>query len=445
MADDILPLLGRQDDNYNTSDDEERMDDENEAANQNSEQNNQPNVSYDTSLPTQHSYLGTDLEELSGRTVLDDNSCQSLPLLALRGVVLIPGQTLPLQLFQSATVSMMKHIIEKDRTFGMVNLRSAGSTSGGQPLALVGTTAEIRSYGEENLDHLSTLRVKAEGRQRFQVLETRRQADGILIAKVKILPEIVLEDPGCGARLESLDRYRIPPPPNLDRITLQMQRLGNTCVLLPKPNRRKYNRHDFANYTWWPPWVYKQYDCEILMNKIRNELQGWNHTEGIPQNPTEFSFWVAGNLPLDDTLRLNLLAFNSAIQRLRYELSILEKYTILCCRECNAHIADRKDVFSMSLEGPQGTYVNPSGYVHETITVYKAHGLSLIGRPSTQHSWFPGYAWTIIQCRDCHTHMGWKFTAEKNKSQPEKFWGLCRSSLLPGIKSDGEEEWKPQI
>lgn len=35
-------------------------------------------------------------------------------------------------------------------------------------------------------------------------------------------------------------------------------------------------------------------------------------------------------------------------------------------------------------------YVNPHGYVHETLTVYKASNLNLMGRPSTQHSWFPG-------------------------------------------------------
>ena len=47
-------------------------------------------------------------------------------------------------------------------------------------------------------------------------------------------------------------------------------------------------------------------------------------------------------------------------------------------------------MFSMALEGPLAAYVNPGGYVHETMTVYKAHGLNLIGRPSTEHSWFPG-------------------------------------------------------
>ena len=64
--------------------------------------------------------------------------------------------------------------------------------------------------------------------------------------------------------------------------------------------------------------------------------------------------------------------------------------TVLCCKDCGLFIANKRDVFCMSVEGPLAAYVNPGGHVHETITIYKAKGLSLIGRPSTEHSWFPG-------------------------------------------------------
>lgn len=87
-------------------------------------------------------------------------------------------------------------------------------------------------------------------------------------------------------------------------------------------------------------------------------------------------------------------------------------------------------------------YVNPHGYVHETLTVYKACNLNLIGRPSTEHSWFPGYAWTVAQCKICASHIGWKFTATKKDMSPQKFWGLTRSALLPTIP-DTEDELSP--
>lgn len=56
-----------------------------------------------------------------------------------------------------------------------------------------------------------------------------------------------------------------------------------------------------------------------------------------------------------------------------------------------SRIAKRSDMVVMSTDGVLGAYVNPHGFVHETITVSNATGLALIGNPSTVHSWFPGY------------------------------------------------------
>ena len=40
------------------------------------------------------------MDEFSGRTVLEAGHSVTLPLLTLPGLVLVPGQTLPLHLFQ---------------------------------------------------------------------------------------------------------------------------------------------------------------------------------------------------------------------------------------------------------------------------------------------------------------------------------------------------------
>ncbi len=53
------------------------------------------------------------------------------------------------------------------------------------------------------------------------------------------------------------------------------------------------------------------------------------------------------------------------------------------------------------------------------------------------------YAWTIAQCRGCHSHMGWKFTACDPKLRPKKFWGISRQNILPlfHLKEDeGDQE-----
>ncbi|GAA6107169.1 protein cereblon [Tachysurus ichikawai] len=69
----------------------------------------------------------------------------------------------------------------------------------------------------------------------------------------------------------------------------------------------------------------------------------------------------------------------------------MDRCTSLCCKRCqDTEITTKNEIFSLSLCGPMAAYVNPHGYVHETLTVYKASNLNLSGRPSTLHSWFPG-------------------------------------------------------
>ena len=90
-------------------------------------------------------------------------------------------------------------------------------------------------------------------------------------------------------------------------------------------------------------------------------------------------------------------------------------------------------------------YVNEHGYVHQTLTVRQVAGRALHyhGQPCSQHSWFPGWAWTIAQCSLCGSHLGWKFDREDAESgssnsnanqcpdSPPIFWGLSRSAIAP--------------
>ncbi|KXZ45021.1 hypothetical protein GPECTOR_59g628 [Gonium pectorale] len=67
-----------------------------------------------------------------------------------------------------------------------------------------------------------------------------------------------------------------------------------------------------------------------------------------------------------------------------------------------------------------------------------ARGLRYWGRPETEHSWFPGYAWTIANCAACGQHMGWRFTAVAPGLQPAVFWGLRRAAVVcPGLAGRG--------
>lgn len=68
-------------------------------------------------------YLGVDMEEFHGRTVHDDDSCQLIPVLPHIQVMLIPGQTLPLHLTRPQEVSMVRGLIQRDRTFAVLAYR----------------------------------------------------------------------------------------------------------------------------------------------------------------------------------------------------------------------------------------------------------------------------------------------------------------------------------
>ena len=68
------------------------------------------------------------MEEFHGRTVHDEDSCQTIPVLPHTAVMLLPGQTLPLQLFRPQEVSMMRSVIQRDRTFAVLAHRYQPAT-----------------------------------------------------------------------------------------------------------------------------------------------------------------------------------------------------------------------------------------------------------------------------------------------------------------------------
>ncbi|XP_001603993.2 protein cereblon isoform X1 [Nasonia vitripennis] len=364
---------------------------------------------FDLNLPASHSYLGSNLEELRGRTLLDEGIYINLPLLIKQSVILFPGQTLPMTVFGSNIIGMLEKCIQKNRTFGVVCQQIDKEP--------IGTTAEIYEYSQGNPEE--GFRIKAKGRQRFKILRMM-QGYSEISANVKIMPEITLTHPFIEQRLASLDHQRIRP------VNEEEQK-----------KQEKLERLE-AMLTPWPAWIYRQYDPYTLAFKIRQQLQ-FIETRGscIPTDPTELSFWVAQNLPLNDSERMVLLRYDCAIPRLQWELKYLTKDRILVCSNCEKHIGNQSDLFPMSKEGPQSTFCNSGGFIHDTVTLYQAKNLTLNAEPpSAEYSWFPGYAWTIATCKGCGIHMGWQFTADKDKTlRPSAFWGLTRRGLKSKLLS----------
>ena len=119
------------------------------------------------------------------------------------------------------------------------------------------------------------------------------------------------------------------------------------------------------------------------------------------------------------------------------------------CKRCKNKIAIYNDIFAMSKDAVNANYCNPAGYVHETLTVnktFEASAVELVDRPSTDFSWFPGYAWQIAICSKCFTHVGWKFIAVNNRNlRPRTFFGLSCKSLLVQSEQNMTENHEGEI
>ncbi|XVE97601.1 hypothetical protein REPUB_Repub03eG0033400 [Reevesia pubescens] len=178
---------------------------------------------------------------------------------------------------------------------------------------------------------------------------------------------------------------------------------------------------------FWPYWVYRMYDSYCLAQKAADmwkQIVGMPSMDGFVKEPDLLSFYIASKIPISEPTRQELLEIDGISYRLRREIELLGRLNRIRCKICQTVIARRSDMLVMSSDGPLGAYVNAHGNVHEVMTFCKATGLALRSQPVKEYSWFPGYAWTIIKCASCETHMGWFFTATNEKLKPKSFWGI---------------------
>jgi hypothetical protein len=55
------------------------------------------------------------------------------------------------------------------------------------------------------------------------------------------------------------------------------------------------------------------------------------------------------------------------------------------------------------------TFRNPAGWSYQVGCYADAPGAAPVGPATTDHSWFPGYAWRLAHCDGSGRHLGWWF------------------------------------
>ena len=100
-----------------------------------------------------------------------------------------------------------------------------------------------------------------------------------------------------------------------------------------------------------------------------------------------------------------------------------EKEKRLFCAACRHPVTHQDQRIPV-----QGTHehrcTNPRGVTYHFGCFREATGCTATGEATTEYTWFPGYAWRIALCANCHVHLGWQFQTEA-----DYFYGLIINRL----------------
>ena len=108
-----------------------------------------------------------------------------IPLFPLK-TVLLPGNRLALKIFEPRYLDMIADCLREDSCFGVVLIHKGEEIRGNTDIYSIGTTATISDW-EHRADGL--LGITALGLQRFEIVSTRTQNDGLTRAEVKLLDD----------------------------------------------------------------------------------------------------------------------------------------------------------------------------------------------------------------------------------------------------------------
>ncbi|CAD6994350.1 unnamed protein product [Ceratitis capitata] len=250
-------------------------------------------VSFDTNLPAEHSYLGENMDRVSGVHYLTVGQQYNM-MLFMHQHILFPGEVLPFMISGS--------IIESD-----MNVRNGFLFGVCFPTLCSVEDADDNFYGvtcqiyEKGTDERGNTLIKSRALQRFVTKGSQVTGPLSFIAahpqlkvygNVRILPEIYLREPLKCIDMGSLNRFR-----DIDSM------------------RETYKRYQAAT-THWPAHVYEYYSITSIVEKARSQL-AQHKIETMPTDPTQLSFWLVRNLHLSDSLMKTIFLTDSVNMRMK--------------------------------------------------------------------------------------------------------------------------------
>lgn len=110
---------------------------------------------------------------------------RNIPLFPLK-TVLYPSVKLELKIFEPRYTDMIAHCMRNDSPFGVIHIYKGEETDTQSEVFAIGTLANISSWNDRSD---SLLGITAEGFQRFEIVSTDAQADGLITAKITYYDE----------------------------------------------------------------------------------------------------------------------------------------------------------------------------------------------------------------------------------------------------------------
>jgi uncharacterized protein len=132
-----------------------------------------------------------------------------LPSIALfpLNIVLFPGGPLPLRIFETRYLDMVRSCMRGDQRFGVVLIREGGEVGPAETFD-VGTMARIIDFHQLSDGFLG---LSCVGEQRFRIVNRSRQADGLNLAQIDwIAAEPTVEVPHHHVHLAELLKTVLP-------------------------------------------------------------------------------------------------------------------------------------------------------------------------------------------------------------------------------------------
>lgn len=183
-----------------------------------------------------------------------------LPLFPLN-TVLFPGGVLPLKVFETRYVDMVRQCMKDESPFGVVRIKSGQEVGLAAEPESVGCVANITQW---DMQDLGVLLLRTQGGERFRIIETRVLGDQRLEARVEMISadaafavsdmhlscakalKIVIDDINAKGRAEQGESFISPfaHPAHLDNAAWVANRW---CEILPIPLKARQKLLELEN------------------------------------------------------------------------------------------------------------------------------------------------------------------------------------------------------